>query len=98
MEWECAQGHTWLARIDTVRTNGGWCLKCSHGKTQNMIEDIVKRLFPGLEIYSNYRKFDWLKDKGKLEIDIWIPFLKLAIEYDGAQHFQSIEHFGGKKN
>ena len=28
--------------------------------------------------------------KRKLEIDLWVPSLKLAIEYDGEQHFSPI--------
>lgn len=35
---------------------------------------------------------DWL---GRQHVDIWIPQLSLAIEYQGEQHDQPIEHFGG---
>lgn len=38
--------------------------------------------------------FSWLKYKQKQEIDIWVPSLKLAIEYDGRQHFEPVQ-FGG---
>jgi len=44
----------------------------------------------------NFRGFEWLKTNngGKQEIDIWVPSLKLAIEYDGEQHFRPVK-FGG---
>ena len=31
-----------------------------------------------------------------LEIDIWIPSLKVGVEYQGIQHFQVVEHWGGE--
>ena len=33
----------------------------------------------------------------RLEIDIFIPELKLGIEYQGEQHYKPVEQFGGKK-
>ena len=39
-------------------------------------------------------------DRGKelegLELDIWIPELKLGIEYQGEQHYEAIKHWGGE--
>lgn len=69
-----------------------WCQVCSHrSKKQFKIYEILKQLFPDLIIHYNYRGFSWLKMnkkyKQRMEIDIWIPDLKLAIEYDGIQHF-----------
>ena len=37
---------------------------------------------------------EWL---GKQSLDIYIPSLKTAIEYQGKQHFESIEYFGGEE-
>ena len=51
-------------------------------------------MFPSYNICNNYREFGWLKDKIGMEIDIWVPHLKLAIEYDGQQHFFPVR-FGG---
>jgi very-short-patch-repair endonuclease len=31
-----------------------------------------------------------------LEIDVWIPELKVGIEYQGIQHFEVIDHWGGE--
>lgn len=36
----------------------------------------------------------WL---GKQRLDIYIPSLKIALEYNGEQHYYPIEFFGGKK-
>jgi very-short-patch-repair endonuclease len=72
---------------------------CKYNKTQNKLRTILEDLFPYYLIKYNFKGFSWLKMKSgrRQEIDIYIPDLKLAIEYDGPQHFISIKHFGGKK-
>ena len=34
---------------------------------------------------------------GYQSLDIYIPSKKIAIEYQGQQHYKSVSHFGGKK-
>ena len=55
---------------------------------EKLIVDILKVAFPDLQIKRNVRP-DWLKnDKGnRLELDIFFPEIKLAIEIQGPQHF-----------
>lgn len=70
--------------------DGHGCRYCSKiGKTQEKLFNVIKRLFPGFVVYNNYNKFEWLKTKrgGRQHIDIYIPAIKLAIEYNGIQHF-----------
>lgn len=38
------------------------------------------------------KKFEWL---GRKSLDIFIPQIKVAIEYQGEQHFEPIEFYGG---
>jgi hypothetical protein len=93
MKWKCKEGHQWEATPDSVLSGGSWCPECKN-KTQGVLREIVENIFPNKKISNNFRGFDWLKDKGRMEIDIWLPELKLAIEYDGEQHSQSV-CFGG---
>jgi very-short-patch-repair endonuclease len=37
------------------------------------------------------------KEISKLKFDFYIESLNLCIEYDGIQHFEAIEHFGGEE-
>jgi len=60
---------------------------------QREIYDIIKELFKEYEIIINDRKV-----LNGLELDIWIPKLKIAIEYDGEQHYISKKYFGGDES
>jgi hypothetical protein len=51
----------------------------------------VRQLLPDLEVVAHGQP-EWL---GRQHLDIWIPSLSMAIEYQGVQHFRSIEFFGG---
>jgi len=54
---------------------------------------IVKELLPDKKvIHQGHPK--WL---GNQIFDVWIPDLNLAIEYQGMQHYQSVEFFGGEE-
>jgi len=93
---EC--GSKWRAIFDSILNQKTWCPICSDGKTQRFLFSIVKDIFLGMPVEYNYSGFDWLKTDagGKQKIDIFIPHLKLAIEYDGEQHFIPVR-FGNMK-
>jgi hypothetical protein len=75
--------------------NGQWCPKCSIGKSQKLLQLILERLLAAKSI-SNYRGFTWLDtENGRQEIDIYFHSIKLAVEYDGEQHFKAVAFFGG---
>jgi very-short-patch-repair endonuclease len=95
MTWGCNAGHRWAASFGNVQ-RGTWCPCCSEGKSQRELTDIIRGLFQCHTICSDFKGFDWLRTTGtgKQEFDIWIPELKLAIEYDGQQHFRPVR-FGG---
>ena len=50
---------------------------------------LVKKIYPDTEYQY---KTEWL---GPQSLDIYIPSLKVGIEYQGEQHFSSIDIFGG---
>lgn len=60
--------------------------------TETTLFHIVKALFSHTEVLHHYRG----SELQGLELDIWLPELSLGIEYQGEQHFQVIEHWGGK--
>jgi hypothetical protein len=93
--WKCSQEHTWYSRIDSI-ISGTWCNQCRRSKGQEELTAVLSTLFPAYSVVNNFRGFGWLKTTGagKQEIDIWMPGLKLAVEYDGEQHFSPVR-FGG---
>lgn len=90
-EWKCHKNHIWKASLNSIK-GGSWCPLCKT-KTQARIFSIIKNMFPLLEVKNNYKGFDWfLSEKGnRLEIDIFVAGIKLAIEYDGEQHFLPVK-------
>jgi len=64
-----------------------------HWKHERYLYQIVCDLFPDLKVIRHARP-DWL---GGLELDIFVPTLDLAFEYQGIQHFKPIEHWGGEE-
>lgn len=76
LEWQCKNGHTWSAAF----SNKTWCPECveNTSKAQYFIFEQLKKNFPNYKIVLNDKKI--IKPK---ELDIYIPSLKIGIEYDG---------------
>ena len=51
----------------------------------------IREAFPEEKIVHHGRP-DWL---GKQHLDIYLPERNIALEYQGAQHFEPVEYFGG---
>ena len=88
---------------DGIKSN--WRLERTKIRTQLTAEGIIKpkwkhelslfhalrKLYP--DILYQYRP-DWL---GKQSLDLYIPSLRTAIEYQGIQHYLPIDFFGGEE-
>ena len=75
--WKCIVGHEWKAAIN-IRNRGIGCIQCSKEKQTSYPEQAVyyymQKIFP--DAINRY------VDNGK-EVDVYIPSLKIGIEYDG---------------
>lgn len=60
--------------------------------SETLLFKTVAYLLNDHEVIHHYRS-DWL---GRQELDIFVPSLKLAIEYQGEQHFKPVDAWGGK--
>ena len=47
--------------------------------------------------YEFQKRFEDCKDKKQLPFDFYLPDYNCCIEYDGRQHFQAIEYWGGEE-
>jgi hypothetical protein len=91
--WQCSSGHKWSASFGNV-SRGTWCGECKCHKSQRLLAGLIGDV-TGKLVVQGYKRFDWLKTRaGRLELDVWVPDLKLAVEYDGEQHFKPVR-FGG---
>lgn len=72
-------------------------VQCKHPKigekwiSETMLFQLIKEIFSEHEVIFHYRG----SELHGLEIDIFIPSLKLGFEYQGKQHYEAIAHWGG---
>lgn len=79
MSWKCKNNHIWNATFHKIKS-GQWCPECisNISKPQKDIYEYIISIMPGTDILLNDTKT--IKP---LHLDIYIPSLKIAIEYDG---------------
>lgn len=61
--------------------------------SETLLYQLVTELYPSQQVIRNIRP-DWLEN---LELDIYLPELKLAFEYQGQQHYKPVKAWGGDK-
>ncbi len=59
--------------------------------SETILFKVVNMMFSPMEVIQHYRGIELQR----LELDIWIPDIQLGIEYQGEQHYQAIDHWGG---
>lgn len=74
---------------------GTGCSKCKklNSKGEKLISNYLTQY--NIEFYSQH-KFENCKLHRHLKFDFYLPKYNLIIEYDGIQHFEIREHFGGE--
>lgn len=81
-----------ISDLTSQHTVSCGCIFKSKGETY------IKELLEYFNIdYIPQKRFDDCKHKKSLPFDFYLPKYNLAIEYDGRQHFEPIEHWGGEK-
>ena len=88
--WICSRGHKWQAAIYSRTTTNRNCPYCNKELRSSYPEKIIA--FYISQIFSdateNYKN-NFLKNR---EIDIYIPSIKLGIEYDGTKWHQNTKN------
>lgn len=94
-------GHVYKARYSDIQRGHTGCPYCaklggsSNGESKILsILQKVYHLKSEDDFYYGYVIPD-LKYKSNLHFDFWLPKQKIAIEYDGRQHYIPINYFGG---
>lgn len=87
-------GCEWNPRPSNLLTGYG-CPECNESKGEKQVglwlrqHDIM---------YVSQKRFDDCCDKKSLPFDFYLPNYNTCIEYQGKQHYESIEYFGGEEN
>ena len=89
--------HTKCGNTYEVKPNaflyGSRCPYCNNPKG----EVIINKILDSFNInYEPQKTFDDLKDIGLLSYDFYIPDQNILIEYQGRQHYQPVDYFGGE--
>ena len=78
--WKCERGHSWHAVISS-RAAGRGCPECLKEYQVSLTEKTFA--FYLSKHFSDLKENVHLKELGRRELDIYVPSLKLAVEYDG---------------
>lgn len=86
-------GEFWQSPVAHIFQKQG-CPICKSSKLENIVESFLRKNDINFE---KQKTFDWLKSKGNLFLDFYLPDYNIAIECQGRQHFEPVDAFGGKE-
>ncbi len=91
--WQCSKGHRWEAVYSSIQQGTG-CPACSQSKGEEAILDFLNEYNI---THVKEKKFDKCQDKGLLPFDFYFCLnqIHFLVEYDGIQHYKSIDYWGG---
>lgn len=88
-------GYEWKVSPSSMLSKKNGCPQCN----ESVGERYVRQWLKNHNIIYEYQKtFDDCRDNRVLPFDFYLPAYNCCIEYDGKQHFESIEYFGGQKS
>lgn len=80
-----------------IKNHGQICEECS--KTISVGESKIKTYLENHNIeYISQKRFIDCKDTNTLPFDFYLPHYNMCIEYNGRQHYEAIDYFGGEKH
>lgn len=82
--WTCTKNHSWMASANNVLYQDTWCPRCVKQQSFPEIELrlLVKSIYPD----TPDKPVRGLLQNRRFELDIWVPNLRKAIEFDGEYH------------
>src|SRR5699024_10491552 len=83
-------GHSYKVNPSAFLSGMG-CANCAVSKGEEGVKESLNSL--GVE-YNREKVFPYL---GRSRFDFFIPSLNIAIEYDGKQHFEAVDFWGGEE-
>lgn len=87
--------YEWSARLTDRTIQGKGCPRCSKINSKG-VKIIFKYLEDNNIAFVKEKKFDDCLDVSHLRFDFYLPKFHLLIEYQGKQHYEVIESWGGE--
>ena len=87
-------GYKWMVEPSSTLQGYG-CPKCCESKGEKVVAQWLDK--NNIQ-YISQKKFDDCKDKYSLPFDFYLPEFNCCVEYDGRQHFEAIDWFGGQES
>lgn len=87
-------GEFWQLPPDHICNKSG-CPKCNRSKGENLIDKILTDT--GIN-YINQYELPLTQSFNKIFVDFYLPKYNTIIEYNGIQHYQPVEFFGGEEH
>lgn len=67
-------------------------------KSEQLVYELTEKLYKRHTVLYQHHPFFLKSDKGQMSYDVFICGLNVAIEYQGKQHFEPVEIFGGEEH
>ena len=83
--------HGEFEQIPSEHIKGRGCKKCN---LSHLERSVMNYLDEKKITYDYQKRFDWL---GLQSLDFYLPDYNVGVEFQGLQHFESVEYFGGKE-
>ena len=77
---------------------GSYSKPLNRWKSEELVYNIVKSLYKDFQVVYQYKPYYLSTENGCMSYDIYICGLKIAIEYQGKQHFEPVDYFGGMES
>ena len=74
-----------------VKTENKW-------KSEELVFEYTKKLFNKHQVIYQHRPYFLRTQNGQMSYDVFVCGENIAIEYQGKQHFEPVEFFGGQKH
>src|ERR1035437_1251938 len=91
--WCPIEGHGIFQIRPSHFINGGGCHHCKESRGEKITNNFLKNNF----VFERQNTFDDCRNIRILYFDFWLSEHNVLIEFDGQQHFESKEWFGGEE-
>ena len=93
-KWKCEYGHIFWRKLGDIQRRKSFCPTCKQSWGEGVCRSVLEEAF-GVS-FPKIRLANMRSNKGHpLEFDCYNSELKIALEHNGLQHYESKENWGG---